>query len=113
MTWFISTAISALNSDTPQARGRVVEGAEAVEQEELLEYQPDVAGSQDRERAVVHGGDLGAGDRTEPVLGRSRVATMWSGVDLPEPDGPVTATSSPAPMRKLTPRRTSTGGDPG
>ena len=38
---------------------------------------------------------------------------MWSRVDLPDPDGPTTLTSSPAAMRRSMPRRAGTGGVPG
>jgi hypothetical protein len=37
---------------------------------------------------------------------------MLSSVDLPEPDAPMIATSSPAAIRKLTPRSASTGSPP-
>ena len=33
---------------------------------------------------------------TSPVVGRSRPPRTWSRVDLPEPDGPIRATNSPA-----------------
>src|SRR5262249_58084079 len=47
---------------------------------------------------------------TRPLVGRSRVPTRWRSVDFPEPDGPTTATSSPAPTLKLTPRKAGIGG---
>jgi hypothetical protein len=47
--------------------------------------------------------------RTLPWLGRSSPAAMAISVDLPEPDGPTTATRSPGSMAKSTPRRISTG----
>ena len=63
---------------------------------------------------------------TVPSVGRSRPASRWTSVDLPEPDGPITAVScplriststsrrastavSPWPKRRVTPRATSTG----
>src|SRR5438309_6756613 len=45
-----------------------------------------------------------------PDVGRSRQPTMCMNVDLPEPEGPVTARNSPRWTSRLTPRsaRTST-----
>src|SRR5881409_1239534 len=45
-----------------------------------------------------------------PDVGRSRQPTMCMNVDLPDPDGPVTARNSPVCTSRLTPRsaRTST-----
>src|SRR5260221_552065 len=51
--------------------------------------------------------------RTVPDVGRSSVPAMASSVDLPDPDGPVTATNSPAPMLTETERSATTGGEPG
>ena len=48
--------------------------------------------------------------RTVPVAGRSSVPIMCSRVDLPDPDGPTTAASSPRRMTRSTPRRACTGG---
>ena len=50
--------------------------------------------------------------RKEPDVGTSRQPRMCISVDLPEPDGPMTATYSPAAMSKETPRRASTSSDP-
>ena len=47
--------------------------------------------------------------RTVPADARSSVPMMCSSVDLPEPDGPTIATSSPACTASETPRSTSTG----
>ncbi|PSK95398.1 hypothetical protein CLV63_11558 [Murinocardiopsis flavida] len=41
--------------------------------------------------------------RTEPELGRSRVPSMCSIVDLPDPEGPTMATSSPRAIDIETP----------
>ena len=41
--------------------------------------------------------------RTVPLVGLSRVPIRCSSVDLPDPDGPTTATSSPAATVRLTP----------
>ena len=43
-----------------------------------------------------------------PRVGRSSVPMMWSRVDLPEPDGPTTASNSPSSTIRPTPRRAST-----
>ena len=51
--------------------------------------------------------------RTVPLLGRSRVPIRCSSVLLPDPDGPTTATSSPAATATLTSSSARTGGDPG
>ncbi len=51
--------------------------------------------------------------RTVPAVGRSRVPARCSSVLLPDPDGPSTATSSPAATDKVTPRRAGTDGLPG
>ena len=42
--------------------------------------------------------------RTSPARGRSRPATRLSVVDLPQPDGPTSATSSPSATSRSTPR---------
>ena len=51
--------------------------------------------------------------RTVPLVGRSSVPASASSVDLPEPDGPTTAVSSPAATARLTDRSAATGGVPG
>ena len=51
--------------------------------------------------------------RTVPLVGRSRVPIRCSSVDLPDPDGPTIATSSPAVTVRLTPASARSGGDPG
>jgi hypothetical protein len=48
--------------------------------------------------------------RTVPAVGRSKVPIRCSSVDLPDPDGPATATSSPSATAKLIPRNATTGG---
>ena len=50
---------------------------------------------------------------TEPASGSWRPATSSSSVDLPQPDGPTTATTSPARHREVEPlerRRPASGG---
>ena len=47
--------------------------------------------------------------RSSPSVGVSRPATRLSSVDLPQPDGPITATNSPGVIVKSTPRSARTG----
>jgi len=49
---------------------------------------------------------------TVPAVGRSRPARMCMSVDLPEPDGPMTAVSWPRPISSETPRSASTATSP-
>ena len=49
---------------------------------------------------------------TVPLSGRSRPARMCISVDLPEPDGPITAVSRPFAMSTETPRSASTAVSP-
>src|SRR5581483_59313 len=49
---------------------------------------------------------------TLPPVGLSSAAIRCMSVDLPEPDGPMTATSSPPPTESVTPRRASTAASP-
>ena len=83
-------------------------------QEELLEHEPD-PGRPQRRRAARSGraGTSKPATRTVPVVGRSRVPMMWSREVLPDPDGPTTATSSPAATVTDTALSASTGGWPG
>ena len=48
--------------------------------------------------------------RTTPPVGRSSVPTTCRSVDLPDPDGPTIAASSPRRTENDTPRRAGTGG---
>jgi len=49
---------------------------------------------------------------TVPVVGLSSPARMCISVDLPEPDGPITAVSCPFGTSRETPRRASTAVSP-
>jgi hypothetical protein len=49
---------------------------------------------------------------TVPSVGLSRPARMCMSVDLPEPDGPITAANWPGTMSSVTPRRASTAASP-
>ena len=50
--------------------------------------------------------------KTRPLLGRSRPASMCMSVDLPEPDGPMTAVNWPTGTLRLTPRSACTADSP-
>ena len=47
-----------------------------------------------------------------PLLGTSRQPKMCMSVDFPDPEGPMTATYSPSPMDRETPRRAATANAP-
>ena len=49
---------------------------------------------------------------TVPPVGRSRPPSMWSRVDLPEPEVPTTATNSPFSTVRSTPSRARTSVSP-
>ena len=50
--------------------------------------------------------------QTSPAVGRSSPASMCMSVDLPDPDGPMTATSSPRATESETERTASTTASP-
>ena len=50
--------------------------------------------------------------QTVPEVGRSSAARMCIRVDLPEPDGPITAVSFPCATSSVTPRSASTAVSP-
>ena len=83
----------------------VVERAHPVEQEELLEDEPDRrAPAAPPARARRAPRCPRPATCTEPADGRSSVPITCSSVDLPEPDGPTTATASPVAHRRATRR---------
>ena len=61
---------------------------------------------------VVEARDVDAGDVTSPDVGLSSPARMCISVDLPEPDGPMTAVRRPSSMSTETPRSASTAASP-
>ncbi len=81
----------------------IAERVEPVEQIELLEHETDLVAAHGGERVGIEGGDHLA---VEPVesrwSGRSRQPMTFMKVDLPEPDGPITATKSPASTESVT-----------
>ena len=56
--------------------------------------------------------DVVPGEAVRPDVGRSSRPTMCMNVDLPEPDGPITATNSPGSMVRSTPRSATTSSPP-
>ena len=79
-------------------------------EEELLEHEPHPAGPQRRQLAVRQAATSRPVIFTVPALGRSRLPITCSSVVLPDPDGPTTATNSPAVTVRLTSRSAVTGG---
>ena len=74
----------------------VVQRGGARQQVEGLEDEADLAVADRGQLVVVHlGDDLAAQDVACPRMGVSRQPMMFMSVDLPEPDGPMTATYSP------------------
>ena len=49
---------------------------------------------------------------TVPEVGLSRPAMMCMSVDLPDPDGPITAANWPGTISRVIPRRASTAASP-
>ena len=82
------------------------------QQVEELEDEADVLAPQQRDLAVAERADVLSGDRDVPLVGTSSAARMCISVDLPEPDGPITATSSPGFTCSETPRNASTAVSP-
>ena len=94
--------------------GHVVQGGGVLGEEELLEHEADAGGAQRGDsRRSPRAAASSPVIRTVPALGRSSEPIRCSNVDLPDPDGPVIASSSPGSTVKLTPRTASTGGRPG
>ncbi len=88
----------------------VLERGHRRQQVEALEDYADPGAAQAGETVFVEGGEVLAGQRDPAgALGCSRPAITIISVDLPEPDGPISATVSPAASVSDTPRRISTG----
>ena len=100
-------------SPVEKAVSDVVEHAEPVEQEELLEHEAQSAGPQPRQLFVGHGGGVLAGHPNDPSGGPFEGAHNLQEGALSRSDGPTMATSSPGSTRTLTPARATTGGSPG
>jgi hypothetical protein len=102
--------LSYWNSCVEQPVGDVVERNLVLGEEELLEHEPDAAGSQRGELTVIELADVELVDPDLALVWRSSVPMTCSRVDLPEPEGPTIATSSPRRTERDTPRRAGTGG---
>ena len=75
-----------------QPVGDVLDRGPSVEQEELLEHEPQVHGAHPGQRGVRQRGDVVARRAARaPSMGRSSAPMTCRSVDLPEPDGPTTA----------------------
>ena len=82
----------------------VVERRRAREQVEALEHEPDLPVADHRELVLRHPRHVLAVEDVLPLVGRSRQPRMCISVDLPDPDGPVTATNSPVSTSRSAPR---------
>ena len=82
----------------------VLERRRPREQVEPLEHEPDLVVPHGGQLVPRQLGDVAAVEDVLPRLGRSRQPRMCMNVDLPDPEGPVTARNSPASMSSETPR---------
>ena len=91
-------ASAARRAAARRQRGQhhVLQGRHPVEQVEELEHDPDVAPAQPGEPVLVESVDALPATSMVPSSGGSSPAIMFSSVDFPQPDGPMTATNSPA-----------------
>jgi hypothetical protein len=90
-------ALGARDARVEQRQLDVVERGRARQQVELLEHEADLAVADRRERVAVERLDVLAVERYAPDVAMSRQPITFMNVDLPEPDGPITATNSPRP----------------
>ena len=92
-----------------QPGGDVVQRAHPVEQEELLEHEPDRPRAQRRQRALAERRGVVAVDLTVPRSAARACPSRAAASTCPSPDGPTTATASPAcdgrARRRAAPRR--------
>ena len=82
------------------------------QQVEELKDEADVVAAQPGELRRRHAGDLRPSIVTDPSVGLSSPARMCMSVDLPEPDGPMTAVSRPRSMSTDTSRSAVTAVSP-
>jgi hypothetical protein len=66
-----------------------------------LEDEADAVAADRGELAVAESRQRGPADDDLPESGVSRPASMFSSVDLPEPDGPMMAVKRPASISRL------------
>jgi hypothetical protein len=95
-----------------QRQEDVLLGRERRQQVEGLEDEADVLAAQLRELLVVELVMSSPPIETVPEVGVSRPASMCISVDLPEPDGPMTAVNWALGTSSVTPRRASTADSP-
>jgi hypothetical protein len=84
--------------------GRVEIGQEMVE---LIDEAQRIAAHRGAAVGIEPGGFLAGLMRIDPSKPPSSRPTAWSRVDLPDPEGPSSATISPAATCRSTPRSTS------
>ena len=87
-------------------------GGERRQQIVELEHEPDVPRAPGGELAVGELVDAIAADLHGAVVGRSRPPIRLSSVDLPEPDGPISARNSPSFTSRLRPESTWISSEP-
>jgi hypothetical protein len=90
----------------------VLERGRARQQVEALEDEADLAVADLGEAVARERRDIRAVEDERPRRGRSRQPAMFMNVDLPEPDGPRSATNSPGSTRTDTPRSARTSVSP-
>ena len=83
----------------------LLERGERREQVRRLEHEADRRRPAGGSSRVGRGGGVGAGDDHPPASGRRRRPATASRVDLPEPEAPVTATTSPVATDSEAPSR--------
>jgi hypothetical protein len=85
----------------------VLQGAGARQEIEALEDEADAGVADLGQIVAAEAADVPALEPVGPAFGLSRQPRMLK-VDLPEPDGPMTATNSPLSIAAETPRRAGT-----
>ena len=92
-----------------ERQGDVLGHVEERDEVERLEDEPGPVAAQPRGPVVGQlADDLALEDRPRRSSGRSRPPSSWRSVLLPLPDGPMSATNSPAATDRETPRSAST-----
>ena len=105
----VSAGVALAAGDRRAASDDVLEHRHALQQVEELEHDADVPPAHVCQLGPRPAGERLAGDHDLAFVGVSRPATRLSSVDLPQPDGPMTATNSPPPTIRSTPRSARTG----
>ena len=89
--------------------GHVLKRRHGGNQMKGLEDDADMVAAEARQRVFAHAREVGARDGHATDVGASRPAATISSEDLPDPDGPSSATVSPAATINDTPARMLTG----